>query len=103
MIPILTGFSAGALHVFAGVDHLAALAPAAVADPPSATRTGVSWGLGHGLGVLLIGLIGLVFRGFVDLTEWADWAEFIVGFLIVAIGVWAIWRSRAAAYSARAP
>lgn len=94
MFPIVTGFAAGALHVFAGVDHLAALAPAAVADPPTATRTGVAWGLGHGLGVLLIGLMGLVARGFVDLSEWADWAEFIVGFLIVGIGFWAIWRSR---------
>lgn len=94
MFPILTGFAAGALHVFSGVDHLAALAPAAVVDPNKATRTGIIWGLGHGIGVLLIGLLGLVFRSFIDIEAWAGWAEFIVGFLIIAIGGWAIWRSR---------
>ncbi len=94
MFPIITGVAAGALHVFTGPDHLAALAPAAVADPPSATKTGVAWGLGHGIGVLVIGLVGLVFRGMVDRDVWSAWAEFLVGFLIVAIGAWAIWRSR---------
>jgi hypothetical protein len=94
MIPILTGFAAGGLHVFSGVDHLAALAPAAVENPSSATKTGMFWGLGHGIGVLIIGGIGLVLRGFVDLEAWSGWAEFLVGFLLVGIGVWAIVRSR---------
>ncbi|MGI9665734.1 MAG: hydantoin utilization protein A [Acidimicrobiia bacterium] len=94
MFPILTGFTAGALHVFSGVDHLAALAPAAVADPSKAARTGFLWGLGHGLGVVLVGLVALAFREVIDIEEWAGWAEFIVGFLIVGIGIWAIWRSR---------
>ena len=41
----------GGLHVFSGVDHLAALAPVAVADAQRAGRTGMVWGLGHGIGV----------------------------------------------------
>ncbi len=94
MIPILTGFAAGGLHVFSGVDHLAALAPAAVENPSGATRTGTFWGLGHGIGVIIIGAVGLVLRGFVDLEEWSGWAEFLVGFLLIAIGIWAIMRSR---------
>jgi uncharacterized membrane protein HdeD (DUF308 family) len=94
MIPILTGFAAGGLHVFSGVDHLAALAPAAVENPANATRTGMYWGLGHGIGVLIIGGIGLVLRRFVDLETWSSWAEFLVGFLLVGIGLWAIARSR---------
>ena len=94
MIPILTGFAAGGLHVFSGVDHLAALAPAAVENPSNATRTGMFWGLGHGIGVLIIGSVGLVLRNFVDLEAWSGWAEFLVGFLLVGIGVWAIVRSR---------
>ena len=94
MIPILTGFAAGGLHVFSGVDHLAALAPAAVENPSNATKTGMYWGFGHGIGVLIIGGIGLILRGFIDLQEWSGWAEFFVGFLLVGIGVWAIIRSR---------
>lgn len=94
MIPILTGFAAGSLHVFSGVDHLAALAPAAVENPATAAKTGTYWGLGHGIGVLIIGGVGLVLRGFVDIDAWSGWAEFLVGFLLVGIGVWAISRSR---------
>ncbi len=94
MIPIFTGFAAGALHVFSGVDHLAALAPAAVENPESAAKTGTFWGLGHGIGVLVIGGVGLVLRGFVEIDAWSSWAEFLVGFLLIGIGVWAISRSR---------
>jgi len=94
MIPILTGFAAGGLHVFSGVDHLAALAPAAVENPGSAARTGAFWGLGHGIGVLIVGLLGLVFRSFIDIESWSGWAEFLVGFLLIGIGAWAIFRSR---------
>lgn len=93
MIPVLTGLAAGGLHVFSGVDHLAALAPVAVDDPTAAGRTGMFWGLGHGIGVAIIGGIGLVLRGFVDLEAWSGWAEFLVGFLLMGIGVWAIVRS----------
>ncbi len=94
MVPILTGFAAGGLHVFSGVDHLAALAPAAVENPDAAARTGTFWGLGHGIGVVIVGGVGLVLRGFVDIEAWSSWAEFLVGFLLVGIGIWAIVRSR---------
>ncbi|MEN8239999.1 MAG: GAF domain-containing protein [Actinomycetota bacterium] len=94
MIPIVTGFAAGGLHVFSGVDHLAALAPAAVENPPKAAKTGLYWGFGHGIGVLIIGAVGLVLRGLVDLESWSAWAEFLVGFLLIGIGAWAIARSR---------
>ena len=94
MLSIFTGFAAGGLHVFSGVDHLAALAPVAVADPQRAGRTGMVWGLGHGIGVVLVGLLGLLLRGVISLESWSAWAELIVGFLIVGIGVWAIIRSR---------
>ena len=93
MIPILTGLAAGGLHVFSGVDHLAALAPLAVEDPSKAGRTGGFWGLGHGLGVVIVGGIGLVLRSLVDITAWSAWAEFLVGFLLIGVGVWAIYRA----------
>ena len=94
MIPILTGFAAGGLHVFSGVDHLAALAPAAVDNPANASRTGTFWGLGHGIGVVIVGGVGLVLRGFTDIGTWSGWAEFLVGFLLVGIGMWAVIRSK---------
>ena len=93
MFPILTGLAAGGLHVFSGVDHLAALAPIAVENPSRAGRTGGFWGLGHGLGVVIVGGIGLLLRSFVDIDAWSMWAEFLVGFLLIAIGGWAIYRA----------
>lgn len=90
MIPVITGFAAGGLHVFSGIDHLSALAPMAVADSSRAGRTGGLWGLGHGAGVVLVGGLGLWLRSFVDVEAWSAWAEFVVGFLLLGIGVWAL-------------
>ena len=93
MIPVLTGFAAGGLHVFSGPDHLAALAPIALRNPVEAGKTGAFWGLGHGAGVLLVAALGLLLRGFVDVEAWAEWAEFVVGFLLLGVGGWALWRA----------
>ncbi|MFB3052141.1 MAG: sulfite exporter TauE/SafE family protein [Acidimicrobiia bacterium] len=93
MIPILTGLAAGILHVFSGVDHLAALAPIAVQDPSQAGRIGGFWGLGHGIGVTVVGGVGLLLRSLADITAWSMWAEFIVGFLLIGVGFWAIYRA----------
>lgn len=79
--------------MFSGVDHLAALAPMAIEDPSRAGRTGGLWGLGHGIGVVMVGGLGLWLRSLIDIDAWSAWAEFIVGFLLVGIGVWAIWRA----------
>ena len=93
MIPILTGLAAGVLHVFSGVDHLAALAPIAVDDPSRAGRIGGFWGLGHGIGVAVVGAVGLLLRSLIDIAAWSMWAEFIVGFLLIGVGFWAIYRA----------
>ncbi len=90
MIEVLTGFAAGGLHVFSGVDHLAALAPIALQDRGKASRIGAFWGFGHGLGVVVIGGLGLALRGFFDVERFSEWAEFGVGFLLVGVGLWAI-------------
>lgn len=58
----LAGLVAGAVHVLSGPDHLAAIAPYAVADKARSWRTGVRWGLGHSAGVLGVGLLVLLTR-----------------------------------------
>ena len=72
---------------------MAALAPIALESPQKAARTGGIWGLGHGVGVLVVGGVGLALRGLVDIEAWSHWAEFTVGLLLVAIGIWAIVRA----------
>lgn len=93
MLVIVSGLSAGAAHVVSGPDHLAALAPMAVDAPRKAAGLGFRWGLGHGLGALSLGLLGVVARQAFDLHAISAWAEFLVGFALVGVGVWALYRS----------
>lgn len=94
MLTFLSGLAAGAAHVVSGPDHLAALAPIAVDHPGRAASIGARWGLGHGAGVVLIGGLGVVARGFIDIEAASAWAEFSVGFMLIALGGWALVRAR---------
>ena len=75
-------------HVITGPDHLAALAPIAVDRPRRAMALGLRWGLGHGLGVVLLGCLGIFARATVDVALISAWSEFIVGFALVFVGLW---------------
>jgi hypothetical protein len=81
------GLLAGFVHVFAGPDHLAAIAPYAVTGKRDAWRTGVRWGLGHGAGVLIVGLLTLALRHALPVEALSAWSETCVGFVLVAIGL----------------
>jgi ABC-type nickel/cobalt efflux system permease component RcnA len=89
---LLGGLIAGCAHVFTGPDHLAALMPIAAVDRGRAARTGAVWGLGHGAGVVVLGLLALLARGAVDVDALSAWSELLVGFLLVAIGLWGVRR-----------
>lgn len=93
MFSAFAGFIAGSVHVVAGPDHLAALAPIAVDKPREATKLGFKWGLGHGLGVIALGALGVFARSWIDVDAISAWSEFIVGFALIAVGVWALRRS----------
>lgn len=90
MITILTGFVAGAAHVWTGPDHLAALAPLAADKPAKSWLAGARWGAGHSVGVILIGLLALVFRESLPMEELSGWSERLVGVMLFVIGLWAI-------------
>lgn len=90
MFPLWAGLLAGLLHVISGPDHLVALAPMAVHNPGRALRTGAMWGLGHGLGVLALGGLGILVRGSIDVEAWSAWAEALVGLVLIGVGGWAL-------------
>lgn len=94
MLAALTGLLLGAWHVVSGPDHLAAIAPLATSSNPSRSpwRTGLSWGLGHASGVLLVGLLLLAFGTLLPLEALGVWSERIVGVMIVGVGLWGLWR-----------
>jgi len=62
MLTILTGFIASVAHVVTGPDHLAAVTPLAIDSRKKSWIVGLSWGLGHTLGMLLIGLLFVLFN-----------------------------------------
>ena len=84
------GLVAGFLHVLSGPDHLAAVAPYAVTGKTQAWRAGVRWGLGHGAGVLIVGIVALVLRHAFPVEALSAWSEACVGFVLVAIGLWGL-------------
>lgn len=97
MILILTGLSAGALHVVSGPDHLAVVAPLVAEQPSKGFRLGFQWGLGHGLGVVILGILGMFVKGYIDVEAWSTNAEVLVGWLLIAVGLWSIWNNRSSA------
>ena len=90
---VLAGLIAGAAHVVTGPDHLAALTPLAMNDPQKARRLGFQWGMGHGLGAVILGLLGIAIKSSLDVASWSAWTEFSVGFLLLFIGVWSFKRA----------
>jgi ABC-type nickel/cobalt efflux system permease component RcnA len=86
---LLTGMLAGVIHVWAGPDHLAAIAPLAVRRPRCAWLPGARWGLGHSAGVGLVGLLFLLLRELIPVDWLSTWGERLVGVLLIGIGVWA--------------
>jgi ABC-type nickel/cobalt efflux system permease component RcnA len=90
----VAGLLAGLLHVVSGPDHLAAVLPFSVARPQQSLRVGLFWGLGHGVGVLVLGLLFLVLRDAFDVEAVSARAEALVGLLLVGLGIWAIRKSR---------
>jgi ABC-type nickel/cobalt efflux system permease component RcnA len=83
-----SGLAAGSLHVVSGADHLAALLPLSVGQRLKAFRLGVRWGFGHSGGVLLIGLLAVSLKEWVDFELIGEWGERLVGVMLVAIGAW---------------
>jgi len=85
-----TGLAAGAVHVWTGPDHLAAIAPLAVRQPRRAWLPGLRWGFGHSAGVALVGLLSLWLRDLLPVNLLSTWGERLVGVMLIGIGLWAL-------------
>ena len=92
LIP-LTGAVAGFLHVVAGPDHLAAVAPLAVEDRERGWLAGWTWGIGHAAGVVVVALLAVLLRDTLPpIEEISAWSERLVGVALIALGAWALRR-----------
>jgi hypothetical protein len=94
MLTALTGAMAGLFHVLSGPDHLAAVAPIAVADRERGWLAGWTWGLGHASGVVVVAVIAILLRDALPPIEVISaWSERLVGGALIAVGLWALRRS----------
>ena len=93
MLTILTGALAGFVHVLAGPDHLAAVAPLAVAGERRGWLAGWTWGAGHASGVAVVAAVAVLLRDLLPpVSLISSWSERIVGVALIAIGLWAVRR-----------
>ncbi len=90
MMIFITGFIASVAHVVTGPDHLAAVTPLAIDSHKKSWMIGMSWGIGHTLGILLIGLLFLLFKEVLPIETISKHSDKIVGFLLIGIGSWAL-------------
>ncbi|MDD2632124.1 MAG: sulfite exporter TauE/SafE family protein [Bacteroidales bacterium] len=90
MIQFITGLTAAAAHVVSGPDHLAAVTPLAIESRRKAWGIGLAWGAGHTLGILVIGILFLLFRDVIPVERISEHSELLVGIILILIGAWAI-------------
>lgn len=90
MLQLISGFIASALHVITGPDHLAAVTPLAIESKKKAWIIGVFWGLGHLLGMLIIGGLFILFKDIIPVEKISEHSEMLVGIVLIGIGIWAI-------------
>ena len=94
MFAFFAGLAAGLLHVFSGPDHLAAVAPLAADSDRGKWRTGLQWGIGHTIGVLLIASLLLLVRERLPLEAISAHSERLVGIALILVGAWGFWSAR---------
>ena len=92
MLQLIPGILASSLHVVTGPDHLAAVTPLAIESKKKSWSVGLFWGLGHILGMLLIGALFILFKQYIPIDTISHYSEQIVGVLLVGIGLWAIYK-----------
>ncbi|HAT66037.1 MAG TPA: hypothetical protein DCS66_15810 [Flavobacteriaceae bacterium] len=91
-IPLLAGTLASMLHVISGPDHLAAVTPLVIETKRKTWKIGLSWGVGHLMGMLLIGVLFHLFKDVIPVETISEFSEQIVALVLIGVGFWAFYR-----------
>jgi hypothetical protein len=93
MLTILSAALAGIVHVLSGPDHLAAIAPLAIADRRRSWVAGWTWGFGHASGVVVVAVLAVLLRDLLPPIHLISvWGERVVGGALIGVGLWALRR-----------
>jgi ABC-type nickel/cobalt efflux system permease component RcnA len=89
---LIAGLMASMLHVITGPDHLAAVIPFAIESKKKAWKIGLSWGIGHLVGMMFIGALFVVFKDLIPIDSISKYSEQLVGLVLIGIGIWAFYK-----------
>lgn len=92
----LIGATSGVVHAVTGPDHVLSLGPAALRRKRAPWNLGLTWGVGHTLGTLLLALPALVLARSAHLSQFAAMSDRIAGLALLAMAAWSAWQLRAA-------
>ncbi len=92
LFPLFAGTLSSLLHVISGPDHLAAVTPLAIETKRKAWKIGLFWGIGHLLGMLLIGVLFLFFKDLIPVDSISEYSEQLVAYVLIGVGSWALFR-----------
>lgn len=90
---LLTGLYLGSVHILTAPDHLAVLVPLSLLDRKKSWRVGLLWGLGHFVGLLLLGTLLYYFKSFVNLHILEHYAMLYIAGLLLLVGLWILYKS----------
>lgn len=91
MLTIASGALAGVVHVLSGPDHLAAVAPLAIAGRRRGWVAGCTWGVGHTAGVVTVATLAVLLRDVLPpIAVLSAWSERLVGAALIGVGLWAV-------------
>jgi len=89
---LLLGIFASMLHVISGPDHLAAVTPLVIETKSKVWKIGFFWGLGHLTGMLIIGLLLILFKDIIPIDKISHFSEQFVGVVLILIGLWVFYK-----------
>lgn len=97
----MSGIGSGVLHAVTGPDHVLSLTPLVIAQPDRSWRVGLSWGIGHGLGTLVVSGVLLVLTSGVELAAVSEAGERMAGAALLVLGALSFRKARAQAHAGR--
>ena len=89
---LFSAILASILHVISGPDHLAAVTPLAISSQSKGWKIGLFWGFGHLIGMLLIGVLFLLFKEVIPVEKISSYSEQLVAIILIVVGLWAFYR-----------
>jgi len=90
--PLFAGLLASMLHVIMGPDHIAAVIPFAIESKRKAWKIGLYWGIGHIFGMIIIGILFMLFKELIPVEKISGYSEQLVGLVLIMIGLWAFYK-----------